>query len=243
MTGRASLLARFQMKVDADALSARLRDVRDRIARACTRAGREPQEVSLLPITKTVGPQTIRALHDLGVREMGENRVLDAVEKASSAPPDLVWHMVGHLQTNKARKALGLFGVVHSVDSLRLARTLQKEAARIGRKLDIYLEVNVSGESSKGGLRPEEVPLLAREVAEFPCLALRGLMTMAPIADDPERVRPVFRALRDLRDRLVSVGIEARGLSMGMSQDFEVAIEEGATVVRIGTALFRGVES
>ncbi len=232
-----------QMKVDAEALSAHLRDVQARIARACARAGRSPEEVTLLPITKTVGAETVRALRELGIREIGENRVLDAVEKAASCPSDLTWHMVGHLQTNKARKALGLFGVVHSVDSLRLAQALDAEAARIGKKIDIYLEANVSGEGSKGGLRPEEVPGLARQAVGFPCLRLRGLMTMAPISDDPERVRPVFRALRELRDRLAADGLDARGLSMGMTQDFEVAIEEGATLVRIGTALFQGVES
>ncbi len=243
MTGRASLLAETRMKVDADVLSAHLRDVQARIARACARAGRSPEDVTLLPITKTVGAETVHALRELGIREVGENRVLDAVEKASSCPSDLTWHMVGHLQTNKARKAVGLFSVVHSVDSLRLAQALDEEAARISRKLDIYLEVNVSGEESKGGLRPEEVPDLARQAVGFPCLRVRGLMTMAPIADDPEGVRPVFRALRGLRDRLVADGLDARGLSMGMTQDFEVAIEEGATLVRIGTALFRGVET
>lgn len=231
-----------QMKVDAVALSAHLRKVQARIAGAAARAGRSPEEVALLPITKSVGAEAVCALRDLGVREVGENRVLEAIEKASACPRDLSWHMVGHLQTNKVRKALGLFSVVHSVDSLRLARVLDEEAARVGRKIDIYLEVNVSGEASKGGLRPEEALPLAKQAAGFPCLEVRGLMTMAPIADDPERVRPVFRALRQLRDRIVAEGVPARGLSMGMTQDFEVAIEEGATIVRIGTALFHGVE-
>lgn len=243
MTGRASLLAVTLMKVDTDALSAHLREVQARIERACARAGRSPSEVALLPITKTVGAETIQALRELGAREVGENRVLDSIEKAPRCPEDLTWHLVGHLQTNKVRKALGLFTVVHSVDSLRLAQALDAEAARIGRKLDIYLEVNVSGEAAKGGLAPAEVLPLARAVAGFPCLRVRGLMTMAPIADDPERVRPVFRGLRGLRDSLFAEGIDARGLSMGMTQDFEVAIEEGATLVRIGTALFQGVET
>ncbi len=238
------------MKVDTDALSAHLREVQTRIERACARAGRSPAEVALLPITKSVGPEVIQALHVLGVQEVGENRVLETIEKASRCPGGLTWHMVGHLQTNKARKAMGLFRVVHSVDSLRLAQVIDVEAARIGATVGIYLEVNVSGEEAKHGLRPGEVPSVARQVAALPELRLRGLMTMAPISDqqagpasDAERIRPVFRGLRELRDRLVAEGIDAPGLSMGMTQDFEVAIEEGATVVRIGTALFQGVES
>ncbi len=231
------------MKVDTTTLSANLGEVRARIERACARAGRSPSEVVLLPVTKTVGPEAIRALHALGVLDVGENRVLDAVEKAATCPKGFSWHMIGHLQTNKARKAVGLFRTFHSVDSARLAELLEAEAARIDASLDIYLEVNVSGEASKQGLRPEEVLPLARQVASLPRLTLRGLMTMAPIANDAQHARPVFRALREVRDRLAAEGIGARGLSMGMSQDYPVAIEEGATVVRVGTALFRGVET
>lgn len=231
------------MKVDTTTLSANLGEVRARIERACARAGRSPSEVVLLPVTKTVGPEAICALHALGVRDVGENRVLDAVEKAVSCPKGLSWHMIGHLQTNKARKAVGLFRTFHSVDSARLAELLEAEAARIDASLDIYLEVNVAGEASKQGLRPEEVLPLARQVASLPRLTLRGLMTMAPITNDAQLARPVFRALREVRDRLAAEGIDARGLSMGMSQDYPVAIEEGATVVRVGTAIFRGVET
>lgn len=210
-----------------------LTDVRLRIERACAAAGRDPGAVTLVAVTKGHGPDEVRrALLDHGHRDLGENRVQEWQSKADALGPDVAWHLVGHLQTNKVRFCAP-FALIHSVDSVRLADALEAEGARRGHVFPVLLQVNVAGEAQKYGVPPAEVADLARHVASLAHVRLEGLMTIAPYDDDPERARPVFRALRDLADR------HAHGrTSMGMSGDLEVAIEEGATWVRVGRAAF-----
>ncbi|MEK7874050.1 MAG: YggS family pyridoxal phosphate-dependent enzyme [Chloroflexota bacterium] len=222
-------------------LDERLQAILQRIARAAERAHRVPSDVTLVAVTKTIAPPDIERAFRLGVRHFGENRVQEAEGKIAALAhlrPHITWHMVGHLQSNKARMAVLLFDMVQSVDSFSLAQELSRRAAKPRghgtRPLPILLEVNVAGEASKSGFSPDAVAEAVQSVARLPNLELRGLMTVAPLAADPETVRPAFRRLRELRDAL---GL--RELSMGMTDDFEVAIEEGATMVRIGRALFR----
>ena len=242
--------------VPSDASLARNLDVlRDRIARTCGRCGREPSSVQLIAVTKGVDALMVRKAVALGISDLGENRVQEALlkqrtlaegegsrvkgERPSPSPDAPVrWHLIGHLQRNKADDAAQCFDMIHSVDSLRLADALEDCASKRGRTVDALVQVNVAGEATKFGCRPEEAIELAGRVAAQPHLRLRGLMTIAPHADDPEQVRPHFRALRALRDILQSRSPGPLSLSMGMSGDFEVAIEEGADLIRIGTALF-----
>lgn len=229
---------------EASTLAARLRVIRERIGEAAGRANREPDEVQLVAVSKTVPIEVLRDAYALGLRVFGENRVQEAQEKiAALALPDIRWELIGHLQTNKANRAAELFARVQSVDSLRLAETLSARASALGKTLPILLEVNVAGEASKSGFASEAAMDAARAISELPLLRQEGLMTIAPLVNDPEDVRPFFRALRELRDRLremVPLGSDDgwRELSMGMSDDFMVAIEEGATLVRLGRALF-----
>ncbi len=225
-------------------LADNIQRVQERIRAAALRAGRSPAEITLVPVTKTVPPATIRAAYDLGLRVFGENRVQEAQAKvaALSDLPGLHWHLVGHLQRNKAKVALGLFEVIHSVDSLRLAETLSRLATEAGRRTPVLLEVNVAGEASKFGFAPAELRDAVPAIAALPGLSIWGLMTVAPLVADPETVRPVFRQLRLWRDELARShpAHPWSHLSMGMTDDFEVAIEEGATMVRIGRAIFAG---
>ncbi len=225
-----------------DRLARNLADVRRRMAAACARAGRDANEVTLVAVTKTVGVEAIRALRDLGVGDVGENRVQDAGEKRDALGGDLGlrWHLIGHLQTNKARHALRLFSMVHSVDSVHLAEDLERRAAAEGRQVPVLVQCNVSGEETKFGVAPADLLRLVEGIAALARVQLEGLMTMAPFGEDPEASRPVFAALRELAAKArAASGLPLPHLSMGMTQDFEVAIEEGATLVRIGTALFR----
>lgn len=215
--------------------------VRERIAAACARVGRRPEEVKLVAVSKTVPAERIRQAYEAGLRHFGENRVQEA-EAKRSALGDLAvtWHLVGHLQTNKAKPARELFQYIQSVDSLRLAEKLDKVAPP-GQRLPVLLEVNLAAESTKSGAREQEVLQLAEGVGRLPTLELRGLMVIPPFAEDPEQARPFFRRLRELAEMIESrslPGISMRELSMGMSHDFDVAIEEGATMVRVGTAIF-----
>ena len=217
-----------------------LRSVRERVAAACQRAGRSPDEVTIVGVSKTFPPALVVEACRAGLTNVGENRVqeaatkIPAVEALGSRPR---WHLVGHLQTNKVKTALGLFDIIHSVDSLRLAEFISRQVTSLpvqkAGTLPVLLEINVAVEASKFGLRPEETGPTLEQIARLPGLAVQGLMTVAPLVDDPEEARPVFRELRRLRDDL---GL--RDLSMGMTDDFEVAIEEGATIVRIGRAIF-----
>ncbi|MGB2582805.1 MAG: YggS family pyridoxal phosphate-dependent enzyme [Dehalococcoidia bacterium] len=203
------------------------------IAGACERAGRLPDEVTLIAVTKTIGVPAIEAAFNAGIRNFGENRIQEAqpkIEQLASLRPSLIWHMVGHLQTNKAKTAVDIFDIIHSVDSLRLAETLSQSSQS---KLPVLIEVNVSGEATKSGFLLPEADEAVKRIGRLPNIEVGGLMTIAPWGSDAEEVRPIFRRLRQLGDAL---GL--RHLSMGMTDDFEVAIEEGATLVRIGRAIF-----
>lgn len=219
-----------------------LENVRTRIVEAAERVGRHPDSVTLVAVTKTVTPLEVMELYRLGVRNFGENRVADGLTRKNAlAAPDAVWHMIGHLQRNKARDALeGGYACVHSVESAKLVDVLQQEAEKLGMTLPILLEANISGEESKYGAAADDVLALLQAALAKPNLQVRGLMTMAPLTDNPENARPFFRGLRLLRDRLQdATGAALPDLSMGMTGDFEVAVEEGSTLVRVGTALFR----
>ncbi|MBI1885107.1 MAG: YggS family pyridoxal phosphate-dependent enzyme [Chloroflexi bacterium] len=212
-------------------IAERAEAVRRRVAAACERAGRSPEEVTVVAVAKTFPPAAIAETVAAGVRHIGENRVQEAAAKRPElAGLDAVWHMVGRLQTNKVARALELFDIIQAVDSLHLAAEISKRAPT---EVPVFLEVNVEGEATKLGFSPSEALRAAGKLAALPNLDLRGLMTVAPLTDDPEEVRPVFRRLRALRDAL---GLPE--LSMGMTDDFEVAIDEGATLVRIGRAIF-----
>ncbi len=219
--------------------------VRERIAGAARRAGRNVDDIALMAVTKTQPPERIREAYDAGQRLFGENRVQELERKVGALQDlrDLEWHMIGHLQTNKAAKTVELFRTVDSVDSLKLAQKLDAAAHALGRKLDVLIEINVGGEAAKSGLAPNS-PALEELLATAPqleALVFRGLMTVPPFTEHPEGARPYFRMLRQLRETIVSRKLPAiamEELSMGMSHDFEVAIEEGSTCVRVGTAIF-----
>ena len=217
-----------------------LEEVRGKIAAACERAGRDPAEVEIIAVTKTHGAEVVKEAWDAGLTIVGENKVQEAAWKKPASVSGPSWHLIGHLQGNKVRPALELFDFIHSVDSVKLADRINLIADEIGARPHVLLEVNVAGEKSKSGLPPEAVRSTVEHVlAECPRLTLEGLMTMAPFCEDPEEARPCFRRLRELRDDLErALGIGLPRLSMGMSGDFEVAVEEGATWVRLGTVLF-----
>jgi hypothetical protein len=239
-------------------IEANLRDVQRRIAEAAGRGGRDPAEITLVAVTKTFTVNYIQAAYELGVRHFGENRVGEAAEKIpivnqwveEHAFLPITWHMVGHLQSRKAKDAIQLFDLIHSVDTLKLAERLDRLCGHEGRIMPILLEANVSGEEGKYGFalerwaedekQRERFFATVEEILALPQVEVQGLMTMAPIVADPEEARPCFRRLRRLRDALAErfPGEHWRHLSMGMTDDFEVAIEEGATMVRIGRAIF-----
>ncbi|HCX02268.1 MAG TPA: YggS family pyridoxal phosphate-dependent enzyme, partial [Syntrophaceae bacterium] len=221
----------------ADEIKTNILNIRKRIATAATRAGRDSGTIQLMAVSKTVEPDRIRQALDAGITLLGENYVQEAREKIPAVGRPAVWHMIGHLQTNKVKYVVNLFDWIHSVDRLELARELDKRAGQNNRKLNALIEVNVSGEASKNGAVPQQVLELVRQISILPNLSVRGLMTMPPYSDDPENSRPYFIALRRLRDEIVSAavpGISMTELSMGMTDDFEVAIEEGATIIRVG---------
>ena len=203
------------------------------MAAAAERVGRNPDEINIIAVTKAVAPERVEEMYNAGLTVFGESKVQEARAKIPLVSSRAHWHMIGHLQTNKARDAVALFELIHSVDSVKLAVELNKWAERTGKTQAILLEVNASGEGSKFGLKPEDVDAALSEVNKLSRLEVQGLMTIAPLRDDLEEVRPSFRRLRELRDR---AGL--RELSMGMTHDFEIAIEEGATLLRIGTAIF-----
>jgi pyridoxal phosphate enzyme (YggS family) len=225
-------------------LADNLAAVEERVDAACRRAGRARSEVTLVAVTKTVTAEIAALLPGLGVHDLGESRPQELWRKAAAVP--LVrWHLIGHLQRNKIERTLPLLSCIHSVDSLRLLRALETSAETLAdpRPLPALLEFNVSREASKHGFAPEELDDIAATLAILKYVRVDGLMTMAAYEDDPERTRPTFAALRELRDRLAAVMRRPLPqLSMGMSNDFEIAIEEGATLVRLGTVLFEGVE-
>jgi len=217
--------------------------LRERIDRVAERAQRSPDDIRLVVVTKTVGPDLIKEAVDCGAGIIGESRVHEAAAKRPEVGGAAEWHMIGQLQSRKARQAAELFDMVQSVDSVSTARALDKRCAEVGRVMPVLIEVNTSGEEQKFGAQPKEAESLVREAASMKGLRVEGLMTMAALLHDPEQARPSFRMLRELAAELAEKNIEGASfdvLSMGMSNDFEVAIEEGSTMVRIGTAVFAG---
>ncbi len=220
-----------------------IKDVYKRIAHAAMRAGRSPEEVKLIAVSKGVGAETIKNAVENGIRELGENRIQEAQEKITiikaCLPESRVkWHLIGHLQKNKAKSAVKLFDMIHSVDSLELAELIDRYAGETGKKQKIMLQVKLSDEESKHGILKDNIIEVLNGIRHLGNLQVEGLMTIPPYFDDPERVRPFFRELRELKDKAVQAGFGLSELSMGMSNDFEIAIEEGATMVRVGTAIF-----
>ena len=226
-------------------ISENIAEVRERLAMAARRAGRAPNDIALMAVSKTFPPERIREAYDAGLRLFGENRVQEFAGKAGALADlrEAEWHMIGHLQTNKASKAVELFGGVDSVDSVKLAEKLDASSRSLGKKLRVLIEVNVGGEEAKSGVAPDsrELEELLRAAPRMEALEFCGLMTVPPLSEDPEGSRPFFRKLRELRDAIAARKLRGVGmdeLSMGMSHDFEVAIEEGSTCVRVGTAIF-----
>ncbi|HJR44035.1 MAG TPA: YggS family pyridoxal phosphate-dependent enzyme [Actinomycetota bacterium] len=216
----------------------RLEVVRRQVARAAARGGRAAADVTIVAVTKGFSAGVIADAVRAGAVDLGENRAQELREKAIAVTGDVRWHFIGHLQTNKARHVVGLATVIHSVDRLALADEVARRARSAGFVQEVLVEVNIAGEASKHGVEPARAAALAREVAALDGLAVRGLMAMAPLADDPERSRPYFKDLRGLGEEVAAEVPGATQLSMGMSRDFEVAVEEGATLVRVGEAIF-----
>ncbi|HSB34605.1 MAG TPA: YggS family pyridoxal phosphate-dependent enzyme [Nitrospirota bacterium] len=218
-----------------------LRTVRDRIAAAARRAGRDPSSVRLVVVTKTVDTGRVREAAAAGATILGENRVQEAKEKIELLGPMASWHLIGRLQSNKAKYAVRLFDLIHSVDSIGLATELDRQAAKVGKVQDVLVEVSIAGEAAKAGVSAADTAGLVREAAKLDHIAIKGLMTMPPFSENPEDARPYFRRLRELSSAIAAENIpkvSMQELSMGMSGDFEVAVEEGATLVRVGTAIF-----
>jgi hypothetical protein len=219
-------------------IAANLKRVQERIAAACARSGREAAGVTLLTVSKGHGAEAVCGAAELGLTLFGENRVQEAKAKMGLCPGRLHWHLIGHLQSNKCRDAVQLFEMIQSVDSLALAREINKWAEKSAKTMPVLIEVNVAGESSKFGYAPEKVLAELKEINALPKIEVDGLMTVAPLAREAERVRPVFRRLRELKRQCEDVlGAPLRHLSMGMSGDFEVAVEEGASMIRLGSAV------
>ena len=218
-----------------------LQEVEQRIADACRRVGRKREEVTLIAVSKTKPAEMLKEAYDLGVRVFGENKVQELTEKYDLLPDDIRWHMIGHLQTNKVKYLIGKTELIHSADSLKLAKVIEKESEKKECITDILVEVNVAEEESKFGLKMEEVIPFIENAAQFPHINVRGLMTIAPFVENPEKNRTIFADLHklyvDIKEKNIDNGT-VNILSMGMTNDFEVAIEEGATMVRIGTGIF-----
>lgn len=223
-------------------IAVRLAEVRARIDAAARGAGRDPSSVRLVAVSKTFPLESIRDAYSAGQRDFGENRVQEALEKiGASADLDARWHLLGHLQTNKARRAASAFAMIQSIDSAELLRKLDAAAADAGRTPELLVQVDLAGEASKHGARPNDVPHILEEAGRCQAARVVGVMTLPPIPEAPEDARPWFRQLRELRAEWLRSGVPSgmlREMSMGMSGDFEVAIQEGATIVRVGTAIF-----
>jgi pyridoxal phosphate enzyme (YggS family) len=229
-------------------INANIRQVTDRMQEVCRRTGRNADEITLVAVTKTVSVDRIAEAYAGGIRDFGENRVQELLQKKDRLPEDIRWHLVGHLQTNKVKYIADSIHLIHSVDGIRLAEEVERQAARLElppigrtRQIDILIEVNTSGEPSKFGVKPEQAIDLIKRIAELSHVRIQGLMTVGAFIPNPEDVRPCFTRLRQLRDTVEHqniAGVSMHHLSMGMTNDFEVAIEEGSTMVRIGTAIF-----
>jgi pyridoxal phosphate enzyme (YggS family) len=226
--------------MEAD-ITTNINKIKQRIAAAAARCNRAPDAIKLLAVTKTVPLPAIEQAIEAGITALGENYVQEAKEKIAVIGQRVSWHMIGHLQTNKAKYTVNLFDYIHSVDRLELAAEINKRARLIDRKINILIEINVSGEKTKNGITTSETIELIKNVSMLESVSVKGLMTMAPYSTNPENSRPYFSELRNLRNKIISEGItniQMEELSMGMTDDFEIAIEEGATIVRIGRAIF-----
>ncbi|GFZ95480.1 YggS family pyridoxal phosphate-dependent enzyme [Dyella caseinilytica] len=224
---------------DATQLAANWAVVRRRVDEACRAAGRDPSEVAILPVSKTFGPEAVRAAIALGLRRFGENKVQEIRDKAAALADEAIeWVVIGHLQTNKAKDVARLASEVQSLDRLELAEALDRRLQIEGRSLDVLVQVKTAQEETKSGLPADELPTFLTQLRDYPTLRVRGLMTLATLSEDPGEVRACFRQLRELQDRCTAEGHELPRLSMGMSSDFPLAIAEGATEVRVGTAIF-----
>jgi len=212
--------------------------VMERIEKAALRVGRDPKEIKLVAVSKTVGPARIKEAIEAGISILGENYVQEAKKKIEEIGRPVAWHFIGHLQSNKAKYAVQLFDMIHSLDSIALAEELNRRAEQADRMFQVMIEINLSGEATKFGTDEGKILNLARRILQLNHLSLEGLMTMPPYFDSPEMGRPYYIKLRELKEKMVIEGIPMRELSMGMSNDFEIAIEEGATYVRVGTAIF-----
>ncbi|RKY00604.1 YggS family pyridoxal phosphate-dependent enzyme [Candidatus Poribacteria bacterium] len=222
-------------------IRANVKRVKERVAEAALRAGRDPSEITIVAVSKNFPVEAIEEAIEAGITDIGENRVQEAEAKFNRIGRVVRWHMVGHLQRNKVKKALNIFDLIHSVDSVRLLEELEKRAAQRGEVVEVLVQVNTSGEETKFGLKPEEVEGFMEIAAQKEHVRVLGLMTIGPLVDDPEKARPCFAMLREIKERVEGMklpNVEMRHLSMGMTNDFEVAIEEGADMVRIGRAIF-----
>lgn len=218
-----------------------LKQIRGVITQRAAAAGRDPAEITLVAVTKTVSPELVNEALAAGVTDLGENRVQEAVKKSAAVNRGFHWHLIGHLQTNKVKPAINLFELIHSVDSLKLVETIDEEAGETGKIQNILIEVNISGEDSKYGCLPGQTLELIKFASTKSNVQVAGLMTIAPFTDDEDQIRGVFRGLRELKEKVAAAQlpkVEMKHLSMGMSHDFGIAIEEGATILRIGTAIF-----
>jgi pyridoxal phosphate enzyme (YggS family) len=229
--------------IDSAALRARLADVRARIERAAGRAGRDPKSIRLVAVSKTFPADAVRAAADAGQIDFGENKVQEALQKIEETRDLAIrWHLIGHLQSNKVKK-VGRFDVIHSIDSADLLARVDAAASAAGRRIDLLVQVDLAGEATKHGAQEDDLAAMFDAAGVARATGVVGLMLLPPVADDPNAARPYFRALREVRDRLLARGVDKamlRELSMGMSHDFDVAVEEGSTMVRVGTAIFGG---
>jgi pyridoxal phosphate enzyme (YggS family) len=218
-----------------------IKSIKSEIEKACVKVGRNPNEVKLLAVSKTFPVETIKEAYDAGQCLFGENRVQELCKKAPLLPSDIEWHLIGTLQRNKVKYIIEKVALIHSVDSFSLAREINKRALRKNLEVDILLQVNVAGEENKHGFTPEEVQSKVEEICKLPRIKIKGLMTMAPFTENSEKARPIFRQLRMLAESIEKLqlpGVQMQELSMGMSNDFRVAVEEGATLVRVGSRIF-----
>ena len=220
-----------------------IKDILKRIKKTAEKVNRDPNDITLICVTKGIDPYRINEAMMCGVTDIGENRVQEAMSKSEEVMPGVKWHLIGHLQTNKVRDAVRIFDLIHSVDSIKLAKKIDKEARLAGKSVDALIQVNTSGEESKYGIAPDDAGSFLSEVSKFQNLRIQGLMTITPLSEDPEKVRPYLRKLKEIFDRLKNeqsfFNVGMKYLSMGMSQDFETAVGEGANMVRIGTAIFK----
>jgi len=224
-------------------IRANFEHIKERLQASATKRGTPVTDITLIAVTKTVSSEVIREAWESGIKHFGENRVQDALPKIKVLPNDLHWHFIGHLQTNKVKSVLPVFDLIHSLDSLKLARVIQNEGEKLNKKVNALVQVNIGSEDSKFGFAYEEVLPALQEMACFSNLKILGLMAIAPFFPDPEHTRPYFRRLYQLFNSIQIAGVEMKYLSMGMTNDFEVAVEEGANMVRLGTALFGARDS